>query len=214
MRHAFLACATVLALTTAAAPARAQQSVTIYRCTDSTGAVTVQNDRACPKGTTQDKRVLAGIPTAPPPPTLRRIVAATPQTPPTAPPASATAAASASTTAVIVAAPRAAPPRLFECRAFDGTLSLGESADATERCVPMASTGLDGNPETAAGQACEVRADTCTEITAADLCTRWQQRLRDAQTAERFGNDAGRAAAMGEIDRARLVLRESTCAAE
>lgn len=36
----------------------AQQSVVIYRCTDASGAVTVQNDRPCPRGSTQNRRVL------------------------------------------------------------------------------------------------------------------------------------------------------------
>jgi len=207
MRFVLLACATTLALATGAGPASAQQSVTIYRCTDSTGAVTVQNDRPCPKGTTQDKRVMAGVATAPPPSTLRRIVAGTPAAPstPAAPVASAP---------VILTAPRLAPPDLFECRAFDGTVSLAESNEPTLRCAPLTSTGLDGNPALGAGQSCEQRSDTCTAITAADLCTRWQQRLRDAQAAERFGNDAGRVAALADIDRAQRVLRESTCAAE
>lgn len=218
MRAAILALATTAVALAAATPLPAPaQSVTIYRCTDANGAITVQNDRPCPKGSTQSKRVMEGVPTAPPPSTLRRIVPGTPApaaAPAPAPPRAAAPAVAPATPAVIVAAPRAAPPALFECKSFDGTLSLSESGDPTERCASLSTTGINGDPTLGAGQACEMRADDCTKIAEADLCTRWQQRLRDAQGAERFGNDAGRAAAQLEITRAQQVLSKSTCVVE
>lgn len=214
MRLACFVLATTVALAAASAPTYAQQSVTIYRCTDANGDITVQNDRPCPKGTTQDKRVMAGVASGPPPSGLRPIVAGTPSAPPINSSAPATPAALPAQAPVIVSAPRLAPPTLFECRAFDGTLSLGESNEPTLRCAPLTSTGLDGNPALGAGQSCEQRADTCTAIPATDLCARWQQRLRDAQGAERFGNEAGRVAALADIDRAQRVLTESTCATQ
>ncbi|QOY62923.1 hypothetical protein INQ40_01025 [Lysobacter sp. H21R4] len=42
----------------AAAPALAQYAVVIYRCTDASGAVSVQNDVPCPKGSQQQRRVI------------------------------------------------------------------------------------------------------------------------------------------------------------
>jgi len=213
MRIALLVLATTaIAFGAASLPLAAQQSVTIYRCTDASGAVTVQNDRPCPKGTTQSKRVMAGVPTAPAPSTLRRIVPGTPATPATASGTTPAPIPTATATAVIAAAPRLPPPALFECKTFDGVLALSETSDPTERCAPLATVGVNGNPALGAGAACEMRSDTCTAIVATDLCTRWQQRLRDAQAAERFGNDAGRAAAQTEVSRAQQVLRETTCA--
>jgi hypothetical protein len=56
MRSAFaLACASLLIIADAA-PARAE--VVIYRCTDASGAVSIQNDIPCPKGSKQPRRVL------------------------------------------------------------------------------------------------------------------------------------------------------------
>lgn len=203
MRFVMLAAATssiAVAIAAAPLPVAAQQSVTIYRCTDARGALTVQNDRPCPKGSTQSKRVMEGVSSAPPPPAVRPIV---PSTPATATPTPAD--------AVIVAAPRLPPPALFECKSFDGLVSLSETGEPTERCAPLTTTGFNGSPALGAGVACEVRADTCIEVAATELCPRWQQRLRDAQAAERFGNEAGRAAAQADINRAQQILRDSTC---
>jgi hypothetical protein len=58
-----------------AAPLGAQERMAIYRCTGADGAVTVQNDRPCPQGATQDRRVIQTAPT----------VAAPAPTAPTAP---------------------------------------------------------------------------------------------------------------------------------
>ena len=51
MRSAFAAACALLLLAASAMPARAV--VVIYRCTDASGAVTVQNDTPCPKGSKQ-----------------------------------------------------------------------------------------------------------------------------------------------------------------
>lgn len=61
------------ALGLAGAPAAAQDAVVIYRCTDASGAVSVQNDVPCPKGSQQQRRVMetagpASIPAMPAPP--------------------------------------------------------------------------------------------------------------------------------------------------
>lgn len=56
-----------LLLLLAAAPAAAREKVVVYRCTDASGAVTLQNDTPCPKGSKQERRVMeAASPVAPP----------------------------------------------------------------------------------------------------------------------------------------------------
>lgn len=58
----------LLLASVAAAPLAAQERVVIYRCAGADGAVTVQNDRPCPAGTTRlERRVIqAPQPAAPP----------------------------------------------------------------------------------------------------------------------------------------------------
>jgi hypothetical protein len=73
-------CITVLASVLAAGSARAQSSghagpaakapaaarrLVMYRCTDATGRVTIQNDVACPKGTQQQRQVIDVPPPVP-----------------------------------------------------------------------------------------------------------------------------------------------------
>lgn len=56
----------LLALLGLAVGAGAQETV-IYRCTDAKGAVTLQNDRPCPAGSRQEKRVMPAPASAPSP---------------------------------------------------------------------------------------------------------------------------------------------------
>ena len=60
---AMLACIALSAMQTASA-----QGVVIYRCTDANGALTIQNDTPCPKGSKQDRRVMEATPAGSAPP--------------------------------------------------------------------------------------------------------------------------------------------------
>ena len=64
MRHVVLA-VLVLGCAFAAPAVTAQDNVVIYRCTDSFGALTVQNNVPCPKGTRQERRVIDVPPAMP-----------------------------------------------------------------------------------------------------------------------------------------------------
>lgn len=197
----------------AAMPAtlQAQGAVTIYRCTDAAGNVTVQNDTPCPAGTTESKRTLGGVPSASSPtatPVPARVlpatpvvpVAAVPGTPASATPATSPPTAGLTTPGVIPAAPQPPPPALYECRALGGGVRLADAADPVERCGSLL----------ASGGTCDVDIDTpCMAVPAAGLCDRWEQRLRDLQLAG--GIDAS-LAARAEIARAQAVLSGTTCA--
>jgi len=181
--------------------AAAQDAVVIYRCTDAKGALTVQNDVPCPSGSRQQKRVMTDAPTAltpAPTPTLS-------SPPPRAP--------SAATAPVAAAPPRpdaSAPPVLFECRTHDNGRYLHDGGAPPERCVPLRTTGLDGSAS-AVGSACEMVTDQCQRIADGALCDGWRERLREAESALRFGLAGNRAAAQTEVERIGRILRESTC---
>ena len=57
-----IACIGILAMT--AAPT-AHADLVIYRCTDASGAVTVQNDQRCPAGSREERPMATDAPDAP-----------------------------------------------------------------------------------------------------------------------------------------------------
>lgn len=201
----------VLLLSLAGA-AQAQQ-VTIYRCTDAAGALTVQNDVPCPKGSKQDKRVIGAAPTVATPPSFVTPIGPPPATPPNAAPMPATIAP-----AMPPAEPRKdsaavsdrlPPPLLFECRTFDNDRYLSDKGDQPERCAPLQTVDVNGGP--GAGAACQMVTDQCQRVADGALCENWKQRLRQAESQLRFGPADQRAGAQADVERMSRIVRESTC---
>lgn len=194
------------------APGAVAQKVVIYRCTDAAGALTVQNDVPCPKGSQQDRRVVEPLPTVAAP----RAAIATPPAPatPVITRAAITAASSVATAAnapTIADADRLPPPVMFECRTYDNDRYLSDDGLPPQRCVPMTTTGIGGGSGPAAGEACQMVSDQCQRIADGALCESWTMRLREAQATLRFGSSSQRDAAQAEVDRVGRVVRESTC---
>ena len=192
-------------------PGAIAQKVVMYRCTDAAGALTVQNDVPCPKGSKQDRRVIESVPsaTAPrahvaPPPAAARPTPATV----TAPAAGSTAAGDAPT---VADADRLPPPVLFECRTYDNDRYLSDDGLPPQRCAPMSTTGIGGGSGPAAGEACQMVSDQCQRVADGALCQNWKTRLLEAQAALRFGRRDSRDSAQAEVDRVARVVRESTC---
>lgn len=191
----------LLALAVAASGGVAQNEIVIYRCVDAAGAVTLQNDVPCPKGSQQTVRRVAPLPVRAPPPTV--VVPAVPAAPPAAAPAPAVA---------DVAPPvvRSAPPPLFRCRTWDDRDYLGDSGEPPATCVPLQTVGIDGSPSLAAGSACEMRRDACEPVPAEQLCTAWKKRVDEAEFRWKFGggrDDARKA----EFERVAAIHRASDC---
>ncbi|KRD77015.1 DUF4124 domain-containing protein [Lysobacter sp. Root983] len=209
-----------LALLALTGAAQAQQ-VTIYRCTDASGALTVQNDVPCPKGSKQDKRVIGSAPTTSTPPAFVTPIGAAPAPPPNAAPKSPPATPMPASTAP--AAPPAStaqrddsavsdrlpPPTLFECRTFDNDRYLSDKGDQPERCAPLQTYGVNGGPS--AGAACQMVTDQCQRVADGALCESWRQRLRQAESQLRFGPADQRAGAQADVERMGRIVRESTC---
>lgn len=220
-----VACRLMCLLLLLAAAPLAQAQVVIYRCTDASGAVTLQNGTPCPKGSKEVKRVVEAAPsqsraqflsgsTTPAP-------AAAPATP-VAPPATPAAAAPVAAPVASAPAPAAAstdrglrtpPPPLFECRTWEGHRYLGDDAQPPPRCIPVAVTGLDRtNATAAAGSACQMVDDQCQAVPDALLCQGWTQRLNDVESQSVGGGD-NRAYAQAEAKRLRAIIDGSSCAA-
>lgn len=205
----------------AAAGAAAQDKVVIYRCTDPSGAVTLQNDKPCPKGSQQVRRVMDAAPASVAAP-RRPSATAEPTTSGSAPEDAAPPPAAAPPVAVPVPVPtpvvlpepipageRQPPPVLWECRTFADQSYLSESREPQQRCVTTSSTG--GLVEAQPGQACEMRTDECVRIPDQGLCDAWRRRLQEAESSVRYGTAANRQLAELEVTRLRLILRDSTC---
>lgn len=128
-----------------ASPLGAQERMTIYRCTGDDGAVTVQNDRPCPRGSTQERRVIQAAPSvaAPAPAGPARVAPATPPMPAAAPLADA-AATPAPAAGALAPAPAATP---FTAPA---TLTVPPQTDGVPAPVALAAApplaGTDRRP--------------------------------------------------------------------
>jgi hypothetical protein len=197
-----------LALSFVLAIPAAHAQLVIYRCTDASGAVTLQNGTPCPKGSKQQKKVMEtpaptlappsiAPPAVPPPPTPQPAPVVAPTPVPAPPPPEP------------VATPKQPPPALFECRTWDNTRYLGENPQPPPRCAPMQVTGLDGSNAMAGGAACQMMDDQCQPVAEAALCDAWRQRVRELDARATFGG--GDALPPEEAERIRRVLADSTC---
>lgn len=192
--------------------------VVIYRCTDSAGALTVQN-APCPKGHKQEKKVMQSVgtvpmggtaPAKPPSPAAQP----TPITPLTTVPAAETpkpptpADASTEADAQVRKLP---PPVLFQCTTYDKDTYITESEEPQSRCVALRTVGLDGNPNTGAGEACEVMRDQCARVPDGALCAAWEKRVGETEVAARYARPGNEDKNQAEFERAKTIYRESTC---
>ncbi len=186
--------------------------VVFYRCTDAAGHLTIQNS-PCPKGSREEKKTMQGVNTVP------MGTAAKPSTPaalPAAPPrleAVPDTPREEPVEAVADDKPRLPPPVLFQCTTYDRDSYVTESSEPQKRCVPLRTVGLDGNPSTGAGQACDIVYDQCARVPDGALCEAWKKRLGETEVAWRFGRTENAEKNRAEFERVQRIIHESTCGA-
>lgn len=190
--------------------ATAQAQVVIYRCTDPTGALTVQNDQPCPKGSKQERTVVEPPPPMPAYTAAPEIVAPPPQKPepepvanterpPTPPPAA------------IADAQRLPPPPIYQCNTWDNDSYLSEDPAPKPRCVRLQTTDLSGNPNAEAGRACEMKYDQCQRVPDKAACEGWRQRQREIESAWRYAKGNDKLPLQEEFARVARILSDTTC---
>ncbi len=190
--------------------------VVFYRCTDASGELTLQN-MECPKGSKQEKKVMQGVGTVPmgataaPPPSTSasppaRAPVPTPQPVPEPAPA-----LTPQADAGLADSNRLPPPVLFQCTTYDKDSYITESAEPQSRCVALRTVGLDGNPQTGAGEACEVVKDQCARVGDAALCDAWKKRLGETEVAWRFARTENTEKNKAEHERVQRIVNESSC---
>jgi hypothetical protein len=202
------------------------EEVVFYRCTDASGALTLQN-MPCPKGHKQEKKVMQSVSTVPmgatsAPPGPATAPAAVTTTPPDAyTPAAATSAPTADP-GILTSGPapeataiadedRLPPPVLFQCITYDKDSYITEDEEPQSRCVALRTVGLDGNPQGGAGEACEMMRDTCARVADGALCDAWKKRLGETEVAWRFARAGNEHKNKEEFERTRKIWDQSTC---
>lgn len=198
----------LVGLACASQRAPAQQHVTIYRCTDASGALLIQNDQPCPDGHRQETQVIDVPP--PLPAHVPREVRM---------PEVAAAEAAAAEAVVLAALPepvpvdeRTAPPALFECTTWENTKFLTEEETPAERCAPMRVVGLDGRARPRLGAACQTMRDQCQAVSEEQLCDAWQRRVDEAEFRWKFARAPAGSPKHIEYEQLAATLANSTCA--
>lgn len=187
---------------------QAQETV-FYRCTDASGAVTMQNDKPCAAGMKQQIRRIGALPTAPPP--TRTQAPSTYVPPPAGSFELVVGPQQALPTSAIPEAERTPPPTLYQCRTWDEDEYIGDIAEPEPRCAPLQTTDANGNPNGGAGSACEMVRDACTEASGEQLCAAWRRKVGEAEFRAKFADDRARASLTAEYERLAKVLADSTC---
>ena len=198
--------------------------VVFYRCTDAAGALTLQN-MPCPKGQQQQKKVMQSVTTVPMGVASTPAATASAVSPPDTPAAAPAVSGDAATTppsGIISAEPapapiadkdRLPPPVLFQCITHDKDSYITESDEPQSRCVTLQTVGLDGNPQTGAGEACEMMRDTCARVADGALCEAWKKRIGETEVAWRFARPENAAKNQAEFERVKKIVAQSQCGA-
>lgn len=191
-------------------PAFAQRQIVIYRCTDASGAVTIQNDTACPKGSKQKTSTIDVPPSMPAyearAERMPQIVAAEKKQEDER----AQEAIQDALPPPVPVAEREAPPPLFQCTTWDDQTYVGTEEVPPQRCVPIQVVGLDGAVNGAA-QACRYTTDTCEPIPEDGLCRAWRRRLDEAKFRAHFAGENDNHEREFDYEKMAATVRNSTC---
>ena len=206
MRRLALALAALLA----AHAVHAQETV-FYKCTDAKGSVSMQNGVPCAPGMKQEVRRIGEVKTVPVPVKKTKVEEAPPEKPQygefvmvRGP--------SMKRTPAKEAATLPAPPALFQCRTWEGDDYLGETATPEPTCAALAVVGIDGSAALGMGSACEMKYDTCTAVSAEQLCDSWYRRLDDAEFKLKYASDDNRREKQSAFDAIDRKIKASSCA--
>jgi hypothetical protein len=168
------------------------REITIWRCTDAAGKVSVQ-DQPCPAGQASETRQMVR-PQDPPP---------RPAEP--SPPAPAPEPAPAEDAYVGWAPP---PPPLYQCTDYDGAVRFSEYYDPNTRCVPLAVLGYDVAGTPAAG-ACRWVRESCLPLDDASACEQFRAMLKQARSDALHAFSDTAAYRRSEVERLQRIVNGS-----
>ncbi|MEO7252287.1 MAG: hypothetical protein ABIW30_06750 [Arenimonas sp.] len=173
-----------------------QGTVTVHRCVDARGHITLQND-SCPKGSSDNTRQMLR-PTDPPP----RARLPRPRAPrlPEPPPSN-------------YYAPireLISPPAMYRCTSYDGIERFSEQYDPNPRCEPIVLYYPYPNYLTPAqALSCRWVEDSCVRLSDRAACGRWKtMKVEAISEATRAFSDTA-AYRKSELERVRQIVDES-----
>jgi len=171
----------------------AESTVTIYRCLDAKGHVTLQDD-PCPKDTQESARSMVrpkdapARPTPPPPPVTANL-------PP--PPEDS-------------GFQYFPPPPLYECTSYDGVVRESEVYDPNPHCEPLALYFPYPNRLTPAqAGSCRWVRDSCVRLSDEETCVRFRKKKREAESALLHAFSDTEAYRKSELQRLTQIINES-----
>lgn len=184
-----------VAIAVAPAAAQAQSSVTVYRCEEAGGTVTLQ-DEPCPAGANQTTREMTR-PKDPPP---RPAAPPPPEPYDTAPPGRAP-----DPEMAFYPPP---PPPMFQCTDYDGEVRYTENYDPNTRCVPLSVLGYDVGPYANAAT-CTWVEESCLRLDDESACLKFREQLK-AEKSEALHASASTAPYhRSEVERLTRIVDES-----
>lgn len=177
----------------AAEPA-ATGKVTIYRCIDAKGKVSLQ-DSPCAKTSQQETREMLRPKDAPP--AKKRPASIEPKI---EPPAVAQNFFSLTP-----------PPDLFQCTDYEGKVRDSEIYDPNPRCEPLWALGFPEKylPIEQRGKRCRWIKDSCVRYEGDALCKRWKEKRKQAESDLRYAFSDTQAYRKSELARITQIVRNS-----
>lgn len=168
-------------------------TVTVYRCVDDKGRVTLQDD-ACPTGTKSSTRQMQRPKDAP----------AKPAPPPASKPAPEPVVERRRATQ-----PLLSPPPMYRCTSYDGIERYSESYDPNPRCEPMVLYYDPRQLGPELSRACQWVEDSCVRLSDAAACDVWRKKRKEAQSASLHAFSDTATYRKSEVERIGQIVDES-----
>lgn len=181
-----------------AAPAHAEDTVTVHRCVDGKGRISLQND-PCPPGSRDSVKTM-----------LRPKDPVVSPTPPTAETATGKAPPVYESVPAVPDYGPIPPPPMYRCTSYDGIERISESYDPNPRCEPLALYFPDAQlltPEQAG--TCRWVQDSCVRLSDAAACEVWETRKKEAASALQHAFSDTAAYRKSELQRITQIVDES-----
>jgi hypothetical protein len=193
LRPAFLALPLALVLLPVLRGAGAEE-ITIYRCVDAKGGVTLQ-DKPCAKDTRQQSLEMVRPKDAPP-----RKLARVPEPPPLPEPEP-----------WELLPPRYPPPPMYVCTSYDGIVRESEVYDPNPRCEPLVLYHPEAERLHPAYQnSCRWVEDSCVRVSDEEACDRWRKKRKVAASEALHADSTSQPYRDSELERIEQIL-ESHC---
>jgi hypothetical protein len=174
-------------------------TVTVRRCTDGKGRVTLQDD-PCPPGSREETRAMTR-PKDPPVTSSAVRVADTPAMPQPD---------LVDDAEVAPARLPIPPPPMYKCTSYDGDERFSESYDPNPRCEPLVIYYPYPNQLTPQqALSCRWVEDSCVRLSDRDACSRWMAMRKDAVSAAQRAFSDTAAYRKSELERITGIVNES-----